>query len=82
MKSSKMHGAAEAAFKPRLSLTEKKHDATSRIAREIIVGDAALLDAKTQRLRAERSAWEAANLRPATTAARKVSVSRKAVSGR
>ena len=47
-------------FKPRLSKSESKSDATSRAAWEILDGEAAARAAKSERLRAARLAREAA----------------------
>lgn len=48
-------------FKPKLSQTESKADAVSRIARSMIEQEASLRQAKTARLREARLAKEAAD---------------------
>ncbi len=52
-------------FKP--SRSESKADMTTRVARSIIDGEAARLDAKTERLRAARLAREGASTCAAPT---------------
>jgi hypothetical protein len=51
-------------FKPKLSQTEIKVDATTRAARAIVDEEADARDAKTERLRAARLAQEAADAPP------------------
>jgi|GEM_PF-1168942 len=50
---------ANAVFKPTPSRSETKSDTTDRAAREIIASEAAAMQAKTAKLRAERLAREA-----------------------
>jgi len=49
----------EGVFKPAASRPEEKGDATTRAARDIMDGEAAARDAKTERLRTARLAKEA-----------------------
>ncbi|WP_029353403.1 hypothetical protein [Bosea sp. 117] len=49
----------DTAFKPKLSQTESKAEAVSRIAKSLIKQEAALREAKTARLREARLAKEA-----------------------
>ena len=49
-----------AVFQPKSSKQEAKADTTTRIAREIIDGEASAREAKTERLRAARLAKEVA----------------------
>ena len=48
-----------AVFQPKHSKQEAKADVTTRVAREIIDGEASAREAKTERLRAARLAQEA-----------------------
>lgn len=48
------------AFNPKLTTTESKSEATTRVARSIVEGEVALREAKTERLRRARLAKEAA----------------------
>jgi hypothetical protein len=48
-------------FKPKPTAIETKQDATSRAARQIIDGEAAVREQKTERLRLARLAMEATN---------------------
>ena len=48
-----------AVFRPKSSKQEAKADITTRVARDIIDGEATARDAKTERLRAARLAREA-----------------------
>lgn len=50
---------ADSLFKPKLSASEKKGDATTRAAQAIIDQEADAREAKTERLRAARLAREA-----------------------
>lgn len=50
--------AANAVFKPRPSLAEARSDTTTRVARDIVNGEALLMAEKTERLRAARLALE------------------------
>lgn len=66
-------------FKPKPTSTEAKSDATTRIARSIIEDEAALREAKTQKLRRARLAREAqAEL---TTPAKRLVARRRKASG-
>jgi hypothetical protein len=51
---------ADAIFRPTVSTREAKTDLTTRVAREIMDGEVAAREAKTERLRAARLAMEAA----------------------
>jgi hypothetical protein len=48
-------------FKPKPTAIETKQDATTRAARQIIDGEAAVREQKTERLRLARLAMEATN---------------------
>jgi hypothetical protein len=56
-------------FKPKPTGAELKGDTTNKIARNIIEGEAAARNAKTERLRAARLAREAAQPTPAVVKA-------------
>jgi hypothetical protein len=52
---------AQGIFKPKPTAIETKQDATTRAARQIIDGEAAVREQKTERLRLARLAMEATN---------------------
>jgi len=57
-------------FKPKLSTGEKKSDVTTTVAMQITEGEKAAREAKTERLRLARLAYEEAH--PVTTPKKKV----------
>jgi hypothetical protein len=59
---SMMAPARDTTFKPKLSQTESKAEAVSRIAKSLIKKEAALREAKTARLREARLAKEAVEI--------------------
>ena len=54
-------------FKPKPTAIETKQDATTRAARQIIDGEAAVREHKTERLRPARLAREATNTNKSST---------------
>lgn len=64
------HTLINAVFQPKSSKQEAKADVTTRIAREILDGEASVREAKSERLRAERLEREA-NAKPVTETAKK-----------
>jgi hypothetical protein len=68
MKKAAAENPADKVFKPRMSQSEIKVDATTRAARAIIKEEVSVREAKTERLRKARLAQE--NVDPAVSAKR------------
>lgn len=67
----------EKAYRPKPSKQEAKSEVTTRVAREIVDGEAAKREAKTERLKAARIAKEATRQAAVGTKVTKLMSSRK-----